>query len=299
MPSVQCAVSALRYSVASSELYHSALSARHISTVGACCCPSADAAHNKNRVITRILRRRSGAVAACQPATAMQFFVALAAYIAVSADASSDSASVTPLDRARMQRMTRTSVGRFSCSEVSGQPHGRIVHRLPLRHHELLSCVVDIYRSDRLLRLLAGVSMKTMSRVVILALSSLVAAGAWAQEHAPTLEQCHADRDLWIYQLPKGPNAAYEEVRKSLADITSDALRARQVEMMICMTAIDPMPDDRTDWTSVNGENFSATVLAHQQRLLDKLKWDKYVLLRLAFAEEIEERLMAILKSKK
>ena len=70
--------------------------------------------------------------------------------------------------------------------------------------------------------------------------------------------------------------------------------------MMICMTAIDPMPDDRTDWTSVNGgENFSATVLAHQQRLFDKLKWDKYVLLRLAFAEEIEERLMAILKSKR
>lgn len=39
--------------------------------------------------------------------------------------------------------------------------------------------------------------MKTMSRVVIFALSSLfVVIGMCAQEHAPTLDQCRADRDL-------------------------------------------------------------------------------------------------------
>jgi hypothetical protein len=136
-------------------------------------------------------------------------------------------------------------------------------------------------------------------KTLILALSSLFAViGARAQEHAPTLDQCRADRDLWIYQLPKGPNA-HEELRKSLAGINSDALWARQVEMTNCMTAIDPMPDEHTDWTSVTRENFAAAVLAHQQRLLDREKWEKYMLLRLVYAEEMEERLMALLKSKK
>jgi len=65
------------------------------------------------------------------------------------------------------------------------------------------------------------------------------------------------------------------------------------------MTAIDPMPNMKTDWASVTQENFSATVLAHQQKLLDREKWDEYMLLRLVYAEEIEERLMALLKSKK
>jgi hypothetical protein len=141
--------------------------------------------------------------------------------------------------------------------------------------------------------------MKTMSRIVILALSGLfVAMGARTQEHAPTLDQCRADRDLWMYQLPKG-STAHKELREYLAGINSDALFARQVEMTNCMTAIDPMPDEHTDWASVNRENFAATVLAHQQRLMDRDKWEKYLLLRMVYAEEIEERLMAILKSKK
>jgi hypothetical protein len=139
--------------------------------------------------------------------------------------------------------------------------------------------------------------MKTISRVVILVLSIFVA-GANAQEHAPTLDQCRADRDLWMYQLPKG-STAHEELRKTLAGIYSDALLARQVEMTNCMTAIDPMPDEHTDWTSVTRENFSATVLTHQEKLLDREKWEKYMLLRLVYAEEMEERLMALLKSKK
>ncbi len=139
--------------------------------------------------------------------------------------------------------------------------------------------------------------MKTMNRVVILALSSIFVAGAWAQEHAPTLEQCHADRDLWMHQAPKG--LTNKELREYLAGISSEALWARQVEMQDCMTAIDPMPEIKTDWTSVNRENFTDTVLAHQQQLLAREKWDHYLLLRLVYAEEIEERLMAILKSKR
>jgi hypothetical protein len=136
-------------------------------------------------------------------------------------------------------------------------------------------------------------------KTLILALSSLFAVvGVGAQEHAPTLDQCRADRDLWVYQLPKGLNA-HEELRKSLAGINSDALWARQVEMTNCMTAIDPMPDDHTDWAAVNGENFAAIVLTHQQRLLDREKWEKYLIVRLIYAEELEERLMALLKSKK
>jgi hypothetical protein len=129
-------------------------------------------------------------------------------------------------------------------------------------------------------------------------LSGIFVAAAYAQEHAPTLDQCRADRDLWIYQLPKG-STAHEELRKTLAGMNSDALLARQVEITNCMTAIDPMPNMKTDWASVTQENFSATVLAHQQKLLDREKWDEYMLLRLVYAEEIEERLMALLKSKK
>lgn len=139
--------------------------------------------------------------------------------------------------------------------------------------------------------------MKTMS-VVILALSNIfVGTGACAQEHAPTFDQCRADRDLWRYQLKN--SGGHEELRKSLAGINSDALFARQVEMTNRMMAIDPMPDEHTDWASVNRENFSAIVLAHQQQLLNREKWDMYMLLRLMYAEEMEERLIALLKSKK
>jgi hypothetical protein len=35
------------------------------------------------------------------------------------------------------------------------------------------------------------------------------------------------------------------------------------------------------------------------EKLLDRDKWDEYMLLRLVYAEEMEERLMALLKSKK
>jgi hypothetical protein len=125
--------------------------------------------------------------------------------------------------------------------------------------------------------------MKTMSRVVIFALSSFFAViGVCAQEHAPTLDQCHADRDLWMYQIPKD-STGHEGLRKSFAGINSNALLARQVELTNCMTAIDPMPDvDHTDWGSVNRENFSATVLAHEQHLLDRENWDKSLLSKLA-----------------
>ncbi len=139
-----------------------------------------------------------------------------------------------------------------------------------------------------------------MLRCALLAFSIIVAATvACGQEHAPTLEQCRADRDLWIYQIPKGPTAEYEEVRNSMADINSDSLRARQVEMMICMTAIDPMPDTRVDLTSVTCENFYPALTAHLEKLTAQQKWQKYMLLRLVYAEEIEERLMALVKAKK
>ncbi len=85
-----------------------------------------------------------------------------------------------------------------------------------------------------------------------------------------------------MYQLRKG-STAHKELREYLAGINSDALLARQAEMTNCMTAIDPMPDDHTDWTSVNRETFSATVWAHEQRLLAKQKWDVYMRLRLVY----------------
>lgn len=138
--------------------------------------------------------------------------------------------------------------------------------------------------------------MKAINAAIFI-LSSFFVVGAWGQEHAPTLDQCRADRDLWIYQL-KSSSTGREELRKSLADINSNLLWARQVEMMNCMTAIDPMPSETTDWASVTRENFSDTVLANQRQILDRDKWDKYMLLRLVYAEEIEERLMALLKTK-
>jgi hypothetical protein len=140
------------------------------------------------------------------------------------------------------------------------------------------------------------VLMQTMRHVLILALFGIIVTGAHAQEHAPTLDQCRADRDLWIYQIK---NSSHEEHRKSLADIKSDLLFSRQIEMTNCMTAIDPKPDTKTDWLSVNQENFTATVLANEKRVLEKEKWEGYLLLRLVYAEEIEERLMEVLKSKK
>jgi hypothetical protein len=136
--------------------------------------------------------------------------------------------------------------------------------------------------------------LKTMSFAIF---SLFVVIGARAEDHAPTLDQCRADRDLWIYQI-KG-SSGHEESRKSLANINSDALFARQVEMTNCMTAIDPMPHEHTDWASVNRDNFAATVVENERRLLAKEKWEGYMMLRLVYAEEMEERLLALLKSKK
>jgi hypothetical protein len=137
-----------------------------------------------------------------------------------------------------------------------------------------------------------------MKPQLFVGLLMLFALRATAQEHAPTLDQCRADRDLWTYQIPKG-STAHKELREHLAGINSHDLYSRQIEITNCMTAIDPMPDIKTDWTSVNPENFSATVVAHQQQLLNREKWDMYMLLRLVYAEEMEERLMALLESKK
>jgi hypothetical protein len=122
-----------------------------------------------------------------------------------------------------------------------------------------------------------------------------------AQGHAPTLEQCRADRDLWMFQIPKGSFAltAHKELREYLTGFNSDTLLARQVEMTNCMMAIDPMPVESANWASANSNNLTATLLAHEQHVLDRDKWERYVLLRLVYAEEIEERLIAIHKSKK
>jgi hypothetical protein len=66
-----------------------------------------------------------------------------------------------------------------------------------------------------------------------------LAAFAPAQEveHAPTLESCAADVNLWTSQIPGWPNPSAEQLRQGTKDVTVQRLRGRTVSLFDCSSA--------------------------------------------------------------
>jgi len=131
---------------------------------------------------------------------------------------------------------------------------------------------------------------KTAATIFFLAsvLVSTTNAQQQQEQHAPTVQQCRADRDLWASEL------------KDKHTISSHNLGFRQHEMLICMMIIDPPPEiPRAPEGSGSLEEaqrvLSDYIVAQEKYELAVSKWQEYMAVRLACAEELENRLIAFM----
>jgi hypothetical protein len=72
---------------------------------------------------------------------------------------------------------------------------------------------------------------------VSLLIFAFSAATAQEIKHAPTLESCTADINLWTSQFPAWPNPPYEKIRAATKDLTSKELNDRTNYMFECGSA--------------------------------------------------------------
>lgn len=98
--------------------------------------------------------------------------------------------------------------------------------------------------------------MTLLKVVAILILATAIPATAQqASDHAPTTDQCRADRSLWWSQLFGGeavgsltPSSVSEaQVAANLTRIPYRTLASREDEMSVCMATIDLRPTFRNE----------------------------------------------------
>jgi hypothetical protein len=133
-----------------------------------------------------------------------------------------------------------------------------------------------------------GLSMNKAATAVFFFLPAMLVSTTKAkqpEQHAPTAEQCRADRDLWMSEMK---DASAKDA------LSSHTLGNRQREMTVCMTVIDPKPSEPPSYDLVEARalTLSKWVVAQTEYRLALSKWHNYIVLRLVFAEELENRLI-------
>jgi hypothetical protein len=73
--------------------------------------------------------------------------------------------------------------------------------------------------------------------IALLNFAFCAATAAQEIKHAPTLESCTADINLWTSQIPAWPKPTYEQVRAGTKDLTSKELDNRTTYMVECGSA--------------------------------------------------------------
>ena len=125
--------------------------------------------------------------------------------------------------------------------------------------------------------------MKIPSAVLValgitISLAGSMASSQQAQvEHAPTVEQCRADRDLWSYEL--FTNASENELHARLSHIPFNTLEIRAHELNVCEVAIDARATFKNERDEIDfWKNFSIyNALEHRYSGEIKLRFGMFI----------------------
>lgn len=103
-------------------------------------------------------------------------------------------------------------------------------------------------------------------------------------QHAPRLETCAADVNLWTSEIPDWPNPSLDQVREGTKPLSERVIRDRIVSITHCSSAYPQLNQARSGELAASALT-TAYELELQQRLFDFL--DRHGLLA-KFTEEDE-----------
>ena len=86
--------------------------------------------------------------------------------------------------------------------------------------------------------------MKTAALLLVFVITLATIAGAGEIKHAPTLEACTADINLWVSELKQWPKETPDQARKDLETLTYADLADRSAYLNDCLQAHRELADE-------------------------------------------------------
>jgi hypothetical protein len=102
-------------------------------------------------------------------------------------------------------------------------------------------------------------------------LAICAATGSQEVKHAPTLQSCVADLNLWTSQIPGWPNPNPEQVREGTKGLTVQEMRGRVLSLNYCTSAYPALNRSKSDELSSSLSLFIVYDNEIQERLMNFL----------------------------